>query len=40
MLAERMLSAELNHHLANVNDGSSPKKVLTPGSELNSGHPV
>lgn len=42
MLAERMLSAELNHHLANEEEGSknhrngsSPKKVLTPGGELN-----
>ena len=42
MLAERMLSAELNHHLANEEggsknhrNGSSPKKVLTPGGELN-----
>jgi len=41
MLAERMLSAELNHHLAseeegtkNHRNGSSPKKVLTPGGEL------
>ena len=41
MLAERMLSAELNHHLAseegsskNHRNGSSPK-VLTPGGELN-----
>ncbi len=41
MLAERMLSAELNHHLANEEEGtknhrngSSPKKVLTPGGEL------
>jgi hypothetical protein len=37
MLAERMLSAELSHHLANEEEGgkshrngSSPKKVLTP----------
>jgi putative transposase len=42
MLAERMLSAELSHHLAdedqsskNHRNGSSPKKVLTPGGELN-----
>ena len=41
MLAERMLSAELNHHLANEaeasrnhRNGSSPKKVLTAGGEL------
>ena len=41
MLAERMLSAELNHHLASEGDasknhrnGSSPKRVLTPGGEL------
>lgn len=41
MLAERMLSAELSHHLANEgvssknHRNSSPKKVLTPGSDLN-----
>jgi putative transposase len=42
MLAERMLSAELSHHLAsegersrNHRNGTSPKKVLTPGGELN-----
>lgn len=42
MLAERMLSAELSHHLANEDEGSknhrngsNPKKVLTPGGELN-----
>jgi len=42
MLAERMLSAELSHHLANEGEGSknhrngsSPKKLLTPGGELN-----
>lgn len=42
MLAERMLSAELSHHLVsegesskNHRNGSSPKKVLTPGGELN-----
>jgi transposase-like protein len=42
MLAERMLSAELTHHLAsegessrNHRNGTSPKKVLTPGGELN-----
>jgi transposase-like protein len=42
MLAERMLSAELSHHLANQGEGSknhrngsSPKTVLTPGGELN-----
>ena len=41
MLAERMLTAELSHHLAsegeasqNHRNGSSPKKVLTPGGEL------
>src|ERR1700709_1732462 len=41
MLAERMLSAELNHHLAgegeagkNHRNGTSPKKVLAPGGEL------
>src|SRR5437868_7464480 len=41
MLAERMLSAELSHHLANEGEasknhrnGSSAKKVLTPGGEL------
>jgi transposase-like protein len=41
MLAERMLTAELNHHLANEDAGSknhrngtSSKKVLTPGGEL------
>lgn len=41
MLAERMLSAELTHHLAQEEDGSrnhrngtSPKKVLAPGGEL------
>jgi transposase-like protein len=41
LLAERMLSAELSHHLAseeeggkNHRNGSSPKKVLTPGGEL------
>jgi transposase-like protein len=41
MLAERMLAAELGHHLAsegeakqNHRNGSSPKKVLTPGGEL------
>lgn len=41
MLAERMLAAELSHHLAgedgaikNHRNGSSPKKVLTPGGEL------
>ena len=42
MLAERMLSAKLSHHLAsegegskNHRNGSSPKKVLAPGGELN-----
>jgi len=42
MLVERMLSAELNHHLAseeegskNHRKGSSPKKVMTPGREFN-----
>jgi putative transposase len=42
MLAERMLSAELSHHLAsegesskNHRNGSGPKRVLTPGGELN-----
>ena len=42
MLAERMLTAELSHHLTsegedskNHRNGSSPKKVLTPGGELN-----
>ncbi len=41
MLAERMLTAELNHHLANEDadsknhrNGTSSKKVLTPGGEL------
>lgn len=41
MLAERMFTAELSHHLAsedqvvkNHRNGSSPKKVLTPGGEL------
>jgi transposase-like protein len=41
MLAERMLSAELTHHLAqeeeasrNHRNGTSPKKVLAPGGEL------
>jgi hypothetical protein len=41
MLAERMLSAELTHHLAqeeqgsrNHRNGTSPKKVLSPGGEL------
>lgn len=41
MLAERMLTAELNHHLANEEagaknhrNGTSPKTVLTPGGEL------
>lgn len=41
MLAERMLTAELNHHLANEEadsknhrNGTSSKKVLTPGGEL------
>ena len=41
MLAERMLTAELSHHLAtegedskNHRNGSSPKKVLTPAGEL------
>jgi hypothetical protein len=41
MLAERMFLAELSHHLANEEEGgknhrngSSPKKVLTPGGEL------
>jgi transposase-like protein len=42
-LAERMLAAELSHHLAeevrcgkvgNQRNGSSPKRVLTPGGEL------
>lgn len=39
MLAERMLTAELSHHLAsedqagkNYRNGSSPKKVLTPAA--------
>lgn len=46
MLAERMLWAELSHHLAsegegegegskNHRNGSSPKKVLIPGREFN-----
>jgi transposase-like protein len=42
MRAERMLSAELNRHLANEEEGSknhrngsSPKKVLMPGGALN-----
>ena len=42
MLAEGMLSAELTHQLAsegegskNHRNGSSPKKVLAPGGELN-----
>ena len=42
MLAECMLSAELRHHLANEGEGSknhrngtSPKRVMTPGGELN-----
>jgi transposase-like protein len=41
MLAERMLSAELTHHLAqeeqaskNHRNGTSPKTVLAPGGEL------
>ncbi|WP_020207210.1 IS256 family transposase, partial [Cupriavidus sp. WS] len=41
MLAERMLTAELNHHLAheeacskNHRNGTSSKTVLTPGGEL------
>eukprot|EP01034_Spumella_vulgaris_P034732 gene34732-42840_t len=41
MLAERMLAAELSHHLASEGgagkihrNGSSPKKVLTPSGEL------
>jgi transposase-like protein len=41
ILAERMLTAELSHHLAsedqagrNHRNGSSPKKVLTPSGEL------
>ena len=41
MLAERMLAAELSHHLASKDDssknhrnGSSPRRVLTPGGEL------
>ena len=41
MLAERMLAAELTHHLAhdeeagrNHRNGTSPKKVLAPGGEL------
>jgi transposase-like protein len=41
MLAERMLAAELSHHLAsedeaskNHRNGTSPKKVLAPGGEL------
>ncbi|WP_287274971.1 IS256 family transposase, partial [Ralstonia sp.] len=42
-LAERMLAAELNHHLAaeaqqgrsgNHRNGTSPKTVITPGGEL------
>ncbi|MDB5794535.1 MAG: family transposase, partial [Noviherbaspirillum sp.] len=41
MLAERMLAAELTHHLANEDEpgknhrnGTTPKKVLAPGGEL------
>jgi putative transposase len=41
MLAERMLAAELTHHLANEDatsknhrNGTTPKKVLAPGGEL------
>lgn len=41
MLAERMLAAELTHHLAseeettrNHRNGTTPKKVLAPGGEL------
>jgi hypothetical protein len=42
-LAERMLAAELNHHLTaeavqqaagNHRNGTSPKTVITPGGEL------
>jgi putative transposase len=46
MLAERTLSAELNHHFANEEDGgknhrngSSPKKVLTR-RRASPGHPA
>lgn len=41
MLAERMLAAELTHHLANEDatsknhrNGTTPKRVLAPGDEL------
>jgi len=41
MLADRMLAAELTHHLASEGkageshrNGTSPKKVLAPGGEL------
>jgi putative transposase len=40
LLAERMLSAELSHHLTNENEsgnhrnGSSQKTVLAPGGEM------